>query len=311
MNARPESNPEQTNGLAIPARDVSVVLPARNEAAGLSDLLASLQRHLPEAEVIVVDDASEDDTRSTALDCGATVVSHPYSKGNGAAIKSGVRHASRPYIICMDADGQHRPEEIPKLMDRMALGYDLVIGARGRESQASGSRWLANHGYNLLASWVVGHRVDDLTSGFRMFRARRLREFLHLLPNGFSYPATSTMAFFRAGYSVGFVPITVQARHPSGKSHIRAFRDGLRFLLIIFRIATLYSPLKVFLPLALLFAGFTVSYYSYTFVTAGRFTNFGALLGVTSVLVFLIGLVSEQITQMMYAQSRDGDQRET
>jgi len=209
----------------------------------------------------------------------------------------------------MDADGQHHPTEIQKLIRKMAEGYDLVVGARGSDSQASRSRWLGNKIYNMLATYAVGRRVEDLTSGFRMFKTELFREFLHLLPNGFSYPTTSTMAFFRAGYSVGFVPIEVAARNNGSHSHIRLLRDGARFLLIIFRVGTLYSPLKLFLPISLFFFSAACLYYGYTFVTAGRFTNFGALLAVTSVLVFLIGLVSEQITQMLYANSRSDEQR--
>lgn len=284
--------------------DISIVLPAKNEAASLRSLLPELHERYPQAEIIVVDDGSTDETPDVCREAGVTVVSHPYSKGNGAAIKTGVRRTSRRYVVCMDADGQHRPADIEQLMDHIARGYDLVVGARGRASQASHSRWLGNKIYNVLATWAVGQKVEDLTSGFRMFRASLFREFLHLLPNGFSYPTTSTMAFFRAGYSVGFVPIEVAERTKGSNSHIRLLRDGARFLLIIFRVGTLYSPLKVFVPISLFFFGFAVAYYTFTFMTAGRFTNFGALLAVTSVLIFLIGLVSEQITQMLYANSR-------
>lgn len=285
--------------------EFSVVLPAKNESLALKTLLPALRERYPNAEVIVVDDGSDDDTADVCRNAGAIVVSHPYSKGNGAAIKSGVRRASRPYVVCMDGDGQHDPADIDKLAARIAQGYDLVVGARGTGSQASRSRWFGNQVYNVLASWAVGQRVEDLTSGFRMFRAKLFREFLHLLPNGFSYPTTSTMAFFRAGYTVGFVPIEVAKRQKGSKSHIRLFRDGARFLLIIFRVGTLYSPLKVFLPISLFFFASAVAYYLFTFMTTGRFTNFGALLAVTSVLVFLIGLVSEQITQMLYASNRN------
>lgn len=289
--------------------DLSIVLPARNEGASLEEVVWDLRSRYPEAEILVVDDASDDDTGALAAAAGARVIAHPYAKGNGAAVKTGLRSASRPYTVCMDADGQHRPEDIANLLEQVAAGYDLVVGERSREGQATLGRWLANSLYNRLASWIVGHRISDLTSGFRVFRASCIREFLHLLPNGFSYPATSTIAFFRAGYSVGFVPINVRARDKSGKSHIRATRDGVRFLLIIFRIATLYSPMKVFFPLSVFFTSTTAAYYGYTFITAGRFTNFGALLGITAVLVFLIGLVAEQITQMMYAQGGDNASR--
>lgn len=285
---------------------VSVVIPAKNEALGLQALLPALRAALPNAQVLVVDDGSTDDTAGIARTAGADVISHPYSKGNGAAIKSGARAAKGNVLVFMDADGQHKPSEIPKLLERLRAGYDLVVGARGRSAQASWGRWLANSVYNRFASLFVGQPVADLTSGFRAVRAELFREFLHMLPNGFSYPTTSTMAFFRAGYSVGFVAVDVEARAAGRKSHIRLLRDGARFLLIIFRVGTLYSPLKLFLPISLLFFAGGVGYYVYTFATVGRFTDGTGLLLITSVLVFLIGLVSEQITNLLYATRRSG-----
>ena len=285
--------------------DISILLPAKNEAASLRALLPELRERYPGAEILVVNDGSGDDTETVCRGAGVEVISHPYSKGNGAAIKNGVRRASRRYIVCMDADGQHRPADIEKLAGLIAQGYDLVVGARGRGSQASHSRWLGNQIYNVLASWTVGQKIEDLTSGFRMFRADLFREFLHLLPNGFSYPTTSTMAFFRAGYTVGFVPIDVAARTKGTNSHIRLFRDGARFLLIIFRVGTLYSPLKMFVPISLAFFAMGVGYITYTILAFGSFTNFGGVLLTTSVLVFLIGLVSEQITQLVFSRRDD------
>lgn len=285
--------------------DLSIVLPAKNEAGSLRTLLPELRGLYAGAQIVVVNDGSEDDTAAVCREAGATLISHPYSKGNGAAIKAGVRAASRRYIVCMDADGQHRPADIEKLIEVIAGGYDLAVGARGRGSQASHSRWLGNQIYNLLASWIVGRRVEDLTSGFRMFRAELFREFLPLLPNGFSYPTTSTMAFFRAGYSVGFVPIEVDARPEGSHSHIRLLRDGARFFIIIFRVGTLYSPLKMFLPISLFFFLSGTSYIAYTILAHGSFTNFGGVLLITSVLVFLIGLVSEQITQLLFSRRED------
>lgn len=286
---------------------VSVVIPAKNEALGLQALLLALRSTLPNAQVLVVDDGSTDDTASIAREAGADVISHPYSKGNGAAIKSGARAAKGNVLVFMDADGQHKPSEIPKLLERLNSGYDLVVGARGKAAQASWGRWLANSVYNRFAGLFVGQPVADLTSGFRAVRAEMFREFLHMLPNGFSYPTTSTMAFFRAGYSVGFVAVEVEARAAGRKSHIRLLRDGARFLLIIFRVGTLYSPLKLFLPISVLFFAGGVGYYIYTFATVGRFTNGTGLLLITSVLVFLIGLVSEQITNLLYATRRSED----
>jgi glycosyltransferase involved in cell wall biosynthesis len=219
--------------------------------------------------------------------------------GNGAAIKRGARAATGEVIVFMDADGQHDPAQIPVLLARLGAGYDMVVGARDGSGQASVGRSLANRLYNRLASWMTGHDVKDLTSGFRAVRADKFREFLHLLPNGFSYPTTSTMAFFRSAYPVDYVSIRVDRRVGTA-SHIRPLKDGVRFLLIIFKIATLYSPLKLFVPAGAAFFIIGCSYYAYTFATEGRFTNMSALLMSASVIVFLIGLVSEQITAMTY-----------
>lgn len=202
----------------------------------------------------------------------------------------------------MDADGQHDPALIPVLLKRLAEGYDMVVGARDGSGQAGVGRGLANGFYNRLASWMTGADVRDLTSGFRAVDASKFKEFIHLLPNGFSYPTTSTMAFFRSAYAVAYEPIPVYKR--VGKSHIRPIRDGIRFLLIIFKIATLYSPLKLFLPVALAFGSLGCGYYAYTFLTVGRFTNMSALLLSAAVIVFLIGLVSEQITGLTYLAAR-------
>jgi glycosyltransferase involved in cell wall biosynthesis len=280
---------------------VSVVIPAKNEARNLELLLPKLLNNSDFLECIVVNDGSSDDTALICETLGATVITNPYSKGNGAAIKTGAKAARGDVIIFLDGDGQHQPEDIPRLLEKLAEGYDMVVGARGRNSQADSYRAVGNGVYNRLASWMSGQKVDDLTSGFRAVRTDKFREFLYLLPNGFSYPTTSTMAFFRSGYSVGYVPI--QTRKRLGDSHIHLLKDGIRFLIIIFKVGTLYSPLKVFLPVSAGFFTAGIIYYLYTFTTAGRFTNMSAVLFMTAVLVFLIGLVSEQVTTLMYKDS--------
>ncbi len=280
---------------------LSIILPARNEAAALGRTLAKLASLYPQAERIVVDDGSTDNTARIAAEQGARVICHPYGKGNGAAIKSGTRAAKGEILVFMDADGQHDPADIPRLLNRLEQGYDMVIGARQKGSQASLGRRLANALYNRLSSWITGQRIEDLTSGFRAVRANRFREFLYLLPNGFSYPTTSTMAFFRAGYSVAYEPIHAARR--IGTSHIHPLKDGLRFLLIIFKVGTLYSPLKIFAPLAALLFLLATGWYGYTFWTLGRFTNMSALFYTGSLMVFLMGLISEQITALMYKDS--------
>lgn len=276
----------------------SVVIPAKNEVGAIGTLIASLKELDGCSEIIVVNDGSDDDTGRVAEAAGAKVISHPYSKGNGAAIKTGIRAASEKYVVFMDGDGQHKAEDIPKLIGPIANGYDLVVGARRSSSQASIGRLLANGFYNGLASYVTGHKVEDLTSGFRVVNREKFLEFISLLPNGFSYPTTSTMAFFRAGYSVCYVQIEAAPR--VGRSHIKPFKDGIRFLLIIFKIGTLYSPLKLFLPLSLSVFMIGLSYYGYTYFTVGRFTNMSALMFTTALIIFMVGLVSEQITALMY-----------
>jgi len=285
------------------AEYLSIVIPAKNEEIGLNAILPRLQKNFPQAEIVVVNDCSTDKTSEVCHAHGVKVVAHPYSMGNGAAIKNGARATTGHTLIFMDADGQHDPDDLPALLSKLDEGYDMVVGARHSSTHANMGRWYANTLYNRLASWMVGRKIDDLTSGFRAVKAQKFKEFLHLLPNGFSYPTTITMSFFRAGYPVGYVPIKAKTR--SGRSHINPLRDGVRFFLIIFKVGTLYSPLKIFLPISLTFFFAGLGYYVYTFFAEHRFTNMSALLLSTSMLVFLIGLVSEQITSLLYSRRDD------
>lgn len=287
---------------------ISVVIPARNEALALPDCLGRVRAILPQAELVVVDDGSADATPAIAAEFGARVISHPYPKGNGAAIKTGARTATGDILVFMDADGQHRPEDIPRLLAKLDEGYDMAVGARGMGDHAGVHRGLANTVFNRLASWMVNNRVEDLTSGFRAVRAELFRRFLYLLPNSFSYPTTITMSFFRAGFSVAYVPVAMPPR--IGKSHIRPLHDGVRFILIIIKIGTLYSPLKLFLPVSAAFFATGLGYYLYTFLTTHRFTNMSALLFIAAILTFLIGIVSEQISALQYKDSDSADPRD-
>jgi glycosyltransferase involved in cell wall biosynthesis len=280
---------------------ISIVIPAKNEAAALESLLPRLRAAQPNAEILVVDDGSTDATAEVCARHAATVLRQPYSMGNGAAIKRGARAARGDVLVFMDGDGQHDPADVARLAARLDEGFDMVVGARDWGGQAGVGRGMANAFYNWLASRMTGHKVADLTSGFRAVRADKFREFLHLLPNGFSYPTTSTMAFFRSAYAVDYVPIKAAQR--VGKSHIKPLRDGVRFLLIIFKIATLYSPLKLFVPASAIFFLTGLGYYLYTFFTTHRLTNMSVLLFSASVIVFLIGLISEQITALTYRKS--------
>lgn len=276
-------------------------MPAKNESAAIAQTVLKIHALQLATEIIVVNDGSTDQTKQVAENAGAKVVTHPYSKGNGAAIKTGARTATGDIIVFMDADGQHDPQDIPQLLEKIEQGYDLVVGARQKGSQASVGRGVANALYNNLATYMTEQKVEDLTSGFRAVRADKFREFLYLLPNGFSYPTTSTMAFFRAGYSVTYVPIHAAKR--IGKSHIQPLKDGVRFFLIIFKIATLFSPLKIFLPIAVVPFLMATGWYGYTLYELHRFTNMSALLYTGSIMIFLMGLISEQITALMYKGS--------
>jgi len=287
---------------------VSVVIPAKNEAQNLKTLLPKLAEIMPDAEIIVVNDGSTDDTAHICQNFGVRHISHPYSIGNGASIKTGARAAKGEILVFMDGDGQHDPSDIPKLLEALNNGYDLVVGTRVPSTHASLSRRLGNGLFNRLASIMTGHAVRDLTSGFRAVRARHFKKFLYLLPNGFSYPTTSTMAFFRSGLPVTYVDIHAQKR--LGKSNIRILHDGVRFFLIIIKIGALFSPMRFFLPISLFVFGIGLLNYMYTYITMGRFTNMSALLFTSSLLVFLIGILSEQISALHY-KGADEDARHT
>ncbi|MDJ0860812.1 MAG: glycosyltransferase family 2 protein [Gammaproteobacteria bacterium] len=277
---------------------LSIVLPALNEASGLKGLLPRLRSEFPEAEVLVVDDGSTDETRAVCESAGVRVVSHPCSMGNGAAIKTGARLAQGSVTVFMDSDGQHDPSDIHRLVAKLEQGYDMAVGARDWNTHASlGRRW-ANAIFNRLASAMTGYQIDDLTSGFRAARTRHFRKFLYLLPNGFSYPTTSTMAFFRSGFPVGYVPI--QAGNREGRSKIRWLKDGVRFLVIILKIGALFSPMRLFFPASTGLFSIGVLYYAFTYWTTGRFTNMSALLFISSLLIFLIGILSEQVSSLHY-----------
>lgn len=290
------------------ADTVSIVLPARNEASSLRILLPKIPELMPDAEIIVVDDGSEDDTQAVCAEFRTKTLSHPYPMGNGAAIKTGARAAKGDVIVFMDADGQHQPEDIPVLLKKFSEGYDMVVGARQSGSHAGKHRAVANDFFSRFASWMVMQNIEDLTSGFRVVRAARFRQFLYLLPNGFSYPTTITMSFFRAGYSVAYMPIHTPRR--IGKSHIRPLRDGVRFLLIIIKVGTLYSPQRLFLPISASFFFTGLGYYLYTFLSSGRFTNMSALLFIAAIITFLIGIVSEQISALHYKDINTTDGEE-
>lgn len=276
---------------------ISILIPAFNEGAVVADVVSALRSHAPWHEIIVVDDGSSDDTGRFAAEAGATVVRHPYNKGNGAAIKSGIRAATGEFILILDGDGQHRPEDAERIGSRLGE-YDLVVGARASHTQASVVRRIGNGALNGLASYMTGRQIPDLTSGFRCARASGLREFIHLLPNGFSTPTTTTLAFVKAGYNVAFEPIDAMQR--TGSSKVRVARDGAKFLLIVLRVVTIFSPLKIFVPISGVTAMAGLGYGIWTVATDGKIANGSVLLLMFAVVVFLVGLVSEQITTLRF-----------
>jgi glycosyltransferase involved in cell wall biosynthesis len=266
-----------------------------NEAAAIGGVVRELLASAPWRDVLVIDDGSSDDTAARASEAGARVIRHPYNKGNGAAVKSGIRAADSEYILIVDGDGQHQPADALRLVARLGE-FDLVVGARSGQTHAGLLRRMGNAALNGLASYLTDRSIPDLTSGFRGASRALLLEFIHLLPNGFSTPTTTTMCFLRAGYNVAFEP--VEARPRVGTSKIRLSRDGPKFLLILLRVMTIFSPLRVFLPIsaAAFLAG--VGYASWTVITRHDVTDSAVLLIVLAVIVFLFGLVSEQIAAL-------------
>jgi len=277
--------------------EVTVLLPAYNEEQAIAGTIQKIRKLYPDFEVLVVDDGSTDNTLKVAMDAGANVWPHPYNIGNGAAVKTGLRMAQGEWIVMMDADGQHKAEDIARLLEYKD-SFDMVVGARTRRSETRLHRDIANKLYNWFASYVTKFKVEDLTSGFRLVRASTVRQFIYLLPNTFSYPSTLTMGYLRSGRTVKYVPIQTEKR--TGRSKIKLFQDGTRFLLIITKVATLFSPMRVFLPTSAFLFFLALGYYLYTFITQGRFTNMSALLFNSSLIVFMMGLVAEQISQMRY-----------
>ncbi len=280
---------------------ISIIIPAYNEAQTVGDLVSKIVELYPEFEVLVINDDSTDDTSAVAKNAGANVHNHPYNIGNGAAIKSGIRTASGDILVFMDGDSQHDPEDIGKMLEYLPE-YDMVVGARSIRGQSSIGRALGNKIYNWLASYVAMFPVKDLTSGFRAIKSDLARQLVNLLPNTYSYPSTLTLGVLRKGRSLIYIPINIQKRK-MGKSKINLPKDGVRFFMIIIRICTLYSPLRVFLPVSFIMFVIGLSYYGYTYFNYGRFTNMSALLFTTSVLIFMMGLISDQICQMRFEKS--------
>jgi glycosyltransferase involved in cell wall biosynthesis len=277
---------------------VSVIIPAYNEASTIGNIVNKIRSLYPDFEIIVIDDHSSDNTAQAAQDAGALVHSHPYNIGNGASIKTGIRLAIGNILVFMDADGQHEPKDIERLIEYFPE-YDMVVGCRSKESTVNAGRNVANKIYNWLASYVANFSIKDLTSGFRAVKSDIAKDLSYLLPNSYSYPTTMTLSIIKCGRTIKYIPINSKNRK-TGTSKIKIFKDGIRFFLIILKIATYYSPLRIFIPVSLFIFLLGLGYYIYTYMTIGRFTNMSLLLFINSVVIFMIGLVSEQISQMKF-----------
>jgi glycosyltransferase involved in cell wall biosynthesis len=280
----------------------SIVVPAFNEGPSIGSLVGDLRSVAAWHEILVVDDGSGDETGRLAEAAGARVIRHPYNKGNGAAVKTGIRNATGTFILIIDADGQHRPADAPRLVAHLDP-YDLVVGARSAASQAGAARRIGNFWLNRIASYLAERSIPDLTSGFRAARRDRLLEFLHLLPNGFSTPTTTTLAFMKAGYNVRFEPVEAAARR--GESKIRLASDGVGFFLILLKVVTIFSPLRIFLPVSATMFVVGAAYAVWTILTQSHVTNSSVLLILLSVVIFLVGLVSEQISALRFEGRRE------
>jgi len=278
-------------------QDTTIVVPAFNEAGTIGAVVRELAASARWREILVVDDGSTDETGAEAAAAGARVVGHPYNKGNGAAVKTGIRNATGAFVLIIDADGQHSPSDAVRLVSHLGV-YDLVVGARSSRSQATLARRAGNALLNGLASYLTQQPIPDLTSGFRAARRESLIEFLHLLPNGFSTPTTTTLAFLKAGYSVRYEPIDAARR--VGVSKIRLGSDGVGFFLILLKVITIFSPLRIFVPISVASFVTGAAYAAWTIATQSHVTNSSVLLILLSVVIFLVGLISEQISSLRF-----------
>ena len=275
---------------------ISVVIPAFNESATIRDVVEHVYRVCSALgcahEVIVVDDGSTDNTAELAEQAGATVLRQPYNKGYGASLKTGIRHATNGTIVILDADGQHDPEDIKKLLDTRG-NAEMVVGAR---KGTAGSPLWRKPGKMLigwLANQLTGRKIPDLNSGFRAMDREVLMRFLAIMPNGFSSSTTSTIALLRGGYSVNYIPIEVKRR--SGCSTV-TLADGLGTILLIFRLITLFAPLRICLPVSLVTAAIGCYYIVHGYLSTGTASIRGILALLASVLFFLFGLLIDQVS---------------
>ncbi|MDY0094409.1 MAG: glycosyltransferase family 2 protein [Candidatus Vecturithrix sp.] len=279
---------------------MTVIVPVYNEEGAIAQTLDEL---LPNIEnngwqLIVVNDGSNDGTGQILEHYGnrLRVINHPYNRGYGAALKTGIRAANTELMAICDSDGQHRPEDL-MLLYKEASGADIVIGERAPGSRNDlfrvPGKWLLRH----AANFIVGRKIADLNSGLRIFRRAFIKKILHLMPEGFSFTSTSTVAAIKMGFLIKFVPI--QTRKRIGTSSVRQVRHGFMVLMLILRLAVLFSPLRIFMPISAALTGLGVVYALYVIATVRLTLANGALFCLLAALmIFFFGLVVDQISVM-------------
>lgn len=278
------------------AARLSIIIPAYNEAEAIGPTLRKLSgMTFPiEHEIIIVDDGSTDDTYKVCSEFPVILLKHSVNKGYGAALKTGIRKSSGDRIIILDSDGQHDPDEISKFIDLLEE-YDMVIGERSAESFQVANRKLGKRIIRKVGEYLVEQKLPDFNSGFRAFRKDLILELLHMMPNGFSFSTTSTLAFLKEGYNIATLPINVKER-VGRKSNVKFFKDGSKTMLLLFRIIMLFNPLKVFFPASIAISFFGLAFGVYGYIEFDKFSNTGVLMITLGMFLFFIGLLADQIS---------------
>ncbi len=274
----------------------SIIIPAYNEAECIRDVLEKLTQHLRkhsiDAEVILVNDGSKDSTGEIAEKVETVrVIHHPYNKGYGASLKTGVRHAKGEWCITYDADNQHTPELLDGVIAKCGDAIDMVVGAR----KGYKGPWIRQPGKRLLgmiANYLVEKKIPDLNSGLRAFRRSLFLYYEHLFPDGFSLSTTSTVCFFKEKHTVVYTPIAIQER--IGKSTVRP-RDMIKTLMLILRLIMLFSPLKIFLPASVVMGVATCALLAHGLIIERNISDSAIALLYLTTFLFFFGLLADQI----------------
>jgi len=275
--------------------ECTIIIPAYNEEEGIRSVINGLKSMPDKYEILVVDDGSTDNTFKIASETGVRVIRQPYNKGYGAALKTGIRNAKSNLVLFMDADGQHQTSDIKEIM-RYTGNYDMVVGARTKRTKISFLRKPGKKILAIIANYLAGMKIPDLNSGFRVIKKDVVMEFMHILPNSFSFTTTITLGCIMAGYSIKYVPINMLER--VGTSKINPFRDGSRFILLMIRTIMLFNPLKIFLPISVIIFLLGISDLTYELIYYFNVSSLSILLFLSSLIVFFIGIMADQISMM-------------